>query len=69
MGPKPVTSDTTWGLVRNANIGGFPGGPVVKNIPSNAGDMGSIPGQENKFPYAVGHLSPCATARGACGPQ
>ena len=23
----------------------FPGGPVVKNLPSNAGDMGSIPGQ------------------------
>ena len=22
----------------------FPGGPVVKNLPSNAGDMGSIPG-------------------------
>ena len=24
----------------------FPGGPVVKNQPSNTGDMGSIPGQE-----------------------
>ena len=23
----------------------FPGGPVVKNPPANAGDMGSIPGQ------------------------
>ena len=22
----------------------FPGGPVVKNLPANAGDMGSIPG-------------------------
>ena len=22
----------------------FPGGPVVKNLPVNAGDMGSIPG-------------------------
>ena len=22
----------------------FPGGPVVKNPPANAGDMGSIPG-------------------------
>ena len=22
----------------------FPGGPVVKNLPTNAGDMGSIPG-------------------------
>ena len=23
---------------------GFPGGPVVKNPPANAGDMGSVPG-------------------------
>ena len=23
---------------------GFPGGAVVKNLPANAGDMGSIPG-------------------------
>ena len=23
---------------------GFPGGTVVKNLPANAGDMGSIPG-------------------------
>ena len=23
---------------------GFPGGTVVKNLPTNAGDMGSIPG-------------------------
>ena len=25
---------------------GFPGGSVVKNLPVNAGDMGSIPGWE-----------------------
>ena len=24
--------------------GGFPGGAVVKNLPANAGDMGSSPG-------------------------
>ena len=24
--------------------GDFPGGPVAKNLPSNAGDPGSIPG-------------------------
>ena len=24
---------------------GFPGGPVVKNLPCKAGDAGSIPGQ------------------------
>jgi len=23
---------------------GFPGGPVVKNLPANSGDIGSIPG-------------------------
>ena len=30
----------------------FPGGPVVKNLPSNEGDEGSIPGQGTKIPYA-----------------
>ena len=32
----------------------FPSGPVVKNLPSNAGDMGLIPGQGTKMPYATG---------------
>ena len=27
-----------------ASILGFPGGSVVKNLPGNAGDVGSIPG-------------------------
>ena len=31
----------------------FPGGPVVKNSPSNAEDSGSIPGQDIKIPRAV----------------
>ena len=26
------------------NIWGFPGGPVVRNLPPTAGDAGSIPG-------------------------
>ena len=26
---------------------GFPGGTVVKNLPVNAGDLGSIPGQDD----------------------
>ena len=26
------------------HFGGFPGGSVVKNLPANAGDTGSIPG-------------------------
>ena len=40
---------------------GFPGGPVVKNLPCNAGDAGSIPGQRTKIPHAAGQLSPQAT--------
>ena len=39
----------------------FPGGPVVKNLPSNAGDAGLIPGWGTKIPHAVGQLSPSAT--------
>ena len=37
----------------------FPGGPVVKNPPSNAGDAGSIPGRGAKIPHATGQLSLC----------
>ena len=40
--------------------GDFPGGPVVKNPPSNAGDVGSIPGWGTKIPHDAGQLSPCA---------
>ena len=38
-------------------IGDFPGGPVVKNPPSNAGDGGSIPDRGTKIPHAAGQLS------------
>ena len=35
------------GVIRNYEIKiglwGFPGGPVVKNLPANAGDVGLIP--------------------------
>ena len=41
----------------------FPGGPVVKNLPYNAGHVGSIPGQGTKIPHAVRQLSPRATTR------
>ena len=36
----------------------FPGDPVVKNTPSNAGDTGSAPGRGTKIPHATGQLSP-----------
>ena len=34
---------------------------MVKNLPYNAGDAGSIPAQGAKIPHAAGQLSPCAT--------
>ena len=42
----------------------FPGGPVVKNPPYNAGDAGLIPGQGTKIPHAAGQLSLRATTTG-----
>ena len=41
----------------------FPGGPVVKNLPSNTGDVGSIPGWGTKIPHATGQLSLHATTK------
>ena len=41
----------------------FPGGPVVKNPPCNAGDAGSITGQGIKVPHATGNQSLCTTTR------
>ena len=35
----------------------FAGGPVVKNPPSSAGDLGLIPGRGTKIPHAAGQLS------------
>ena len=42
--------------------GDFPGGPVVKNSPCNAGDTRSITGWGAKIPHAAEQLSPCAKA-------
>ena len=32
----------------------FPGGPVVKNLPYQARDVGSVPGRGTKIPHARG---------------
>ena len=34
---------------------------MVKNLPSSAGDSGSVPGQKTKIPHAMGQLNPHAT--------
>ena len=39
----------------------FPGGPVVKNPPFEAGNAGLIPAWGTKIPHAAGQLSPSAT--------
>ena len=44
-------------LPNNSKDGGFPGGPVVKDLPCNAEDTNSM-----KIPHALGQLSPCTTA-------
>ena len=49
------------------NTRDFPGGPGVKKLPSNAGDMGSIPGWETKMPYVPGQLRSCTATRGKSG--
>ena len=40
-----------------SGMGDFPGGPVVKNPPCNAGDMGLIPGWKIMVPHAAEQLS------------
>ena len=39
----------------------FPSGPLVNNLPYNAGEVGSMPGQGTKIPHASGQLSLRAT--------
>ena len=43
---------------------GLPGHWVAKNLPSNAGDAGLIPGQGAKIPEATEQRSPCSATRG-----
>ena len=42
------------GTRMNIRLRDFPGGPVVKNPPSDAGDGGSIPDGRTKVPHVVG---------------
>ena len=47
---------------------GFPGGPVVKNLPCNARDTSLIPGS-GRCHMQQEQLSPCATTTEARTPQ
>ena len=44
-------------------LGDFPGGPVVKNLPCNARNTNSIPGQGTKISHPGEQLSPCLTTK------
>ena len=46
-----------------AKIRDFPDSPVVKNLPPNAGDTGSVPARGSKIPHAMGQLSPSVTTK------
>ena len=48
---------------------GFSGGPVVKNLPWNAGDVGLTPGWGAKIPHAMGYLWPTCHSQRVCSPQ
>ena len=38
--------------IKQSQLWDFPGGPVVKTSPSNAGGAGSVPGWGAKVPHA-----------------
>ena len=42
---------------RNFCLEDFPSGPVIENLPPNAGYAGLIPGRGTKIPHAMGQLS------------
>ena len=48
--------------------GDFPGGPVVKNPPSSAGNADSVSGQGTKIPQATTREAPTLQHR-SCMPQ
>ena len=50
-------------------LGDFLGGPVIKNLPANAGDADVVPGQRTKIPPATGQPSLHAATSEAHAPQ
>ena len=50
-------------LEQKTDLGDLPGGPVVKDPPSNAVDTGLIPGWGTKIPQALGQQSLCCTTK------
>ena len=51
-----VTVENYVAKANKANLRGIPGGPVVRNLSSNAGGAGSIPDLRTKVPHVMGRL-------------
>ena len=49
---------TSIGKTQVLGLGDFPGSPVVKNLSSNAGDLGLIPGWGSKISHTSEQISP-----------
>ena len=60
--PKSETKEVSNTLVKEW-VRDFPGGPVIKTLPSNSGDASLIPGWGTKIPHATGHQSPCGAMK------
>ena len=55
----PLSLLVLWSAgIKLSQMRDFPGGPMIQNPPSNAGNVGSIPCQETKMPHAEGQLNP-----------
>ena len=50
-------------VLKRLTLGHFPGGPVVGNLPCNAGDTGLIPGERTDIPHAAEQLDPCTAIK------
>ena len=59
--PFKIIQGFPWIYVFLKKKEGFPGGPVVKSLPCNAGDTGSTP-SSGKILHVINRLSPCTTA-------
>ena len=53
MNPESVLLNITQPEISKLTLWDFPDGPVVKNLPCNAGDVGSILGWGTKIPQAM----------------
>ena len=54
---------------KKTGTGDFLGGPVVKNLPVNAEDIGLIPDLGTKVPHTVGQRIQCTTTSEALEPR